>query len=77
MIINFSVESHNQLTDSECKDIKDGDELTLRLKEVHGFQYKIGKPSYIPITEQTEKGLAKFYAILKYLVSYNISFMFD
>ena len=64
-----SVESHQELKNVDLKNVKNGDEFILRFKEVHACRYEIGKPSYAPITEQTEKGLAKFYAILKYLVS--------
>lgn len=56
------------ITDSYIPQIEDGQELVLRLEEVCSTQTGFGKPSYIPLTEQTEKGLAKFYSILKYLV---------
>ena len=56
------------ITDGDLLQIEDGQELVLRLEEVCSTQAGFGKPSYIPVTEQTEKGLAKFYSILKYLV---------
>ena len=49
------------------KDFNQG--IVIRLTELHPARTDFGKPSYIPLTEQTEKGLAKFYSILKYLVS--------
>ena len=50
-------------------DVHDGDTLILRLKSVHNVLSNYGKPSYTPYHEQTDKGLAKFYSILRYLVS--------
>ena len=49
--------------------VRDGDTLILRLKSVHNLLRNYGKPSYVPYHEQTDKGLAKFYSILRYLVS--------
>uniref|UniRef100_A0A1X7US96 Uncharacterized protein n=1 Tax=Amphimedon queenslandica TaxID=400682 RepID=A0A1X7US96_AMPQE len=42
-------------------------EVIIRFKELHSIDTDFGKPSYIPLQEQTEKGLAKFYSVLKYL----------
>ena len=49
--------------------------IVIRLTELHPAGNDFGKPSYIPLIEQTEKGLAKFYSILKYLVSKNVTFI--
>ena len=43
--------------------------IVIRLTDLCPVGTDFGKPSYIPLTEQTEKGLAKFYSILKHLVS--------
>ena len=49
--------------------------IIIRLTEFYPAKTDFGKPSYIPLIEQTEKGLAKFYSILKYLVSKNVTFI--
>ena len=49
--------------------------IVIRLMELYPARTDFGKPSYIPLTEQTEKGLAKFYSILKYLVSKKVTFI--
>lgn len=63
-----SVSEHSRLTDEDISNLRDGDILILRLKPVHNLLYYYGKSSYIPFHEQTDKGLAKFYSILRYLV---------
>uniref|UniRef100_A0A1X7V0R7 Uncharacterized protein n=1 Tax=Amphimedon queenslandica TaxID=400682 RepID=A0A1X7V0R7_AMPQE len=55
------------MKDEDLSQIVDGQELILRLGEIYSARIEFGKSSYIPVTEQTEKGLAKFYSILKYL----------
>lgn len=68
-ILLYSLENMVAMKDEDLLQIVDGQELILRLGEVYSARIKFGKSSYIPVTEQTEKGLAKFYSILKYLVS--------
>ena len=65
----YRLENLVAMKDEDLSQIVDGQELILRLGEVYSNRIEFGKSSYIPVTEQTEKGLAKFYSILKYLVS--------
>ena len=59
---------HSRLTDEGINNLRDGDTLILRLKSVYNLLLNYGKSSYIPFHKQTDKGLAKFYSILRYLV---------
>ena len=53
---------------SDINSINDDDTLILRLKPPHKLLRNYGKDSYIPMQEQTMKGIAKFYSILRHLV---------
>ena len=48
----------------------DVDEVIIRFTGPYSDDKDFGKPSYLPLQEQTEKGLAKFYSVFKYLVQY-------
>uniref|UniRef100_A0A1X7UR59 U-box domain-containing protein n=1 Tax=Amphimedon queenslandica TaxID=400682 RepID=A0A1X7UR59_AMPQE len=61
----FGIETDASIN-QDVKIASDVDEVIVRFKEIHSVT-GFGKPSYIPIQEQTEKGLAKFYSVLKYL----------
>ena len=64
-----SVTEHHALKAEEMIDVQNGDTLFLRLKTVHTFLKNYGKQVYKPFHEQTDKGLSKFYSILRYLVT--------
>ena len=53
---------------SDINTISDGNTLILRLMPPHKLLRNYGKDSYIPLQEQTMKGIAKFYSILRHLV---------
>ena len=65
----YSVTEHHALKAEDMIDVQNGDILFLRLKTVHSFLRNYGKQVYKPFHEQTDKGLSKFYSILRYLVT--------
>ena len=81
LIFNFycSVTEHHALKAKDTIAVRNGDTLFLRLETVHNVLRNYGKQVYKPFYEQTDKGLSKFYSILRYLVSFKlfkINFLF-
>ena len=77
LYILHRVEGYQKLKDDDELEIKNNDQLFLRIEgAIIPLYATLGKKSYNPVQAQTDRGYAKFYTILKYLVSPILLFFF-